>query len=140
MAHAILEHIAAQRGLSELSVRSAGTMGFEGSAALENARRVCEEHGLSLRGFRSSALTPLLIAEADRVLVMEDSHFRKVQAMVDGRLGNGKLNMLSAFHPDRNLPREIPDPVGLRIEHFRVCFGVLEACLRGFLDSVVSHQ
>ena len=126
--------------MGDMVVKSAGTMGFEGAPAVENAGMVCQEKGLSLDRFRSSALSPDLIAEADQVLVMEDSHFCRVQALAQGQLLEGKLHYLSAFHTDPRLPREIPDPVGRRIEHFRVCYGVLEACLRGFLDAVVSPQ
>ncbi len=139
MAHAILEELARKRGLTELQVRSAGTMGFQRAPALDKAIAVCLEHGLSLEQFESSALTRELIEDADLVVVMEDAHFSRVQVLMDGQLLAGKLYYLSEFHPDKSLPREIPDPVSRGIEHFRHCFDVLEACLGGVVDSVVLH-
>ncbi len=140
MAHAILEEMCLRYELPDLVVRSAGTIGYTGAPPVGNAREVCLEHDLSLDEFQSSALSPELIRQADCVLVMSDSHFRRVEALAKGQPLSGKVHYISEFHSDCQLPREIPDPVGRGIEHFRVCFGVLQDCLEGFLESVVSSR
>jgi protein-tyrosine-phosphatase len=80
MAAALAEWIAMQQG-AEVEVRSAGTLGLVDRPADPKVVAVCRELGLDLSGHRSAALTPELLAWADRVYVMEDAHAVAARAL-----------------------------------------------------------
>jgi protein-tyrosine-phosphatase len=74
VARSPLAEVMLQAALPGVDVTSAGVRAREGYAAAEESQRLAAERGLDLSGHRSRAVTPELIARADLVLTMSESH------------------------------------------------------------------
>ena len=86
MSAAIARRIAAERGLTDLVIGSAGTSAWEGAPASDGAMLVGLEHELDLNDHRSRQLTRELVAEQDVILAMGPHHLERVNALLaDGR-------------------------------------------------------
>ena len=68
------------RDQAGVDVGSAGVFAGDGAAASEQAVDAMGRLGIDLSGHRSRALTPQMIAEADQVYTMTESHRRAVLA------------------------------------------------------------
>lgn len=120
MAAAIARRLLAERGL-DVAVASAGTGAADGGPVSDGALLVAMEHGLALEGHRSRALSRELVAAADLILVMGDSHLARVQALG----GEGKSALLADFASGGREPRAIGDPFGGDLEVYRRTFDEL---------------
>ncbi len=77
MAAALLRKRLAGLGLAEqVQVMSAGIWARPGLPAVPIARSLLAEHGASLEGHLSQPVTEAMLAAADLVIVMEESHRR----------------------------------------------------------------
>ena len=130
MAEVLLRDLSRKANLS-ITVRSAGTMDIEGAEAVLNARTVCRENGLSLEGFKSTALSRVELEDFDIILTMEVRHRKIIQELVEG--SSPTVRLLGEFLPGEKQPFEIADPVGRDIAAFQDCFALLKRCLDGFL-------
>lgn len=75
-------HAAALAGARDLPllVQSAGLAATEGQAAPRQVVQVMAEIGLDLSGHRARKVSDALLAESDRVLVMELAHLHRLEA------------------------------------------------------------
>ncbi|MCU0722163.1 MAG: L-threonylcarbamoyladenylate synthase [Planctomycetes bacterium] len=119
MAAALMEQALARRlgtapeGLAEAGFRveSAGTGGFGGAPASEDAVAAMDEAGADLSGHRSRAVTATLVDEADFVYVMTRRH-------------RNAIHDFSVADPDRIRladpgGRDVSDPLGGGLEEYR---------------------
>lgn len=106
MAEEIARDLLARRPIDEppVVVHSAGTTATDGDAISPEAREAVESLGMKFAKFRSVALTPALIEEADVIFAMTRAHARAVLAM--DPTAESKLQLLD---PDGH---DIPDPIG----------------------------
>jgi protein-tyrosine-phosphatase len=81
----------------------------EGASA--KAREAASEHGLDLSGHEATALTPAMLARADRVFVMERSQAERITSLLPEEAGHVEL-----LDPEG---AEIPDPAGEGVEAYR---------------------
>lgn len=131
MAEVIVRRVLEQRGWDHVVVRSAGAGAYEGAEASGGAVRAVEAAGLSLEDHRSTALTPELVAWADRIVVMSPSHALAVAGMG----GSDKVAALGAFAPgaDPEDPPAVADPFGgsdeIYAETYRVIADLVERML-----------
>ena len=110
-----------------VEARSAGTLGLIDRPADPKAVAVCRERGLDLSTHRSQGLTPELLAWADHIIVMEQSHAAHLREYYDVR--GDKILPLGPFGGYG----DIPDPIGGWTFTFRWCRRRLEASLDGLL-------
>jgi protein-tyrosine-phosphatase len=136
MAAEIARRVAAERGLTDVTVASAGTGAFEGSAASDGALLVSMEKGGDLSGHRSQPLTRSLVESSDVVLVMGDKHL----ARVDELGGAGKSWLLTDYASHGGEVRSVSDPFGGDLETYRATYDELEAEIRRALDRVVANR
>ena len=136
MAEAIARRVAAERGLTDVEVSSAGTGAWDGSGASEGALLVSLERGLDLNAHRSRVLTQDLIAAADLVLVMGPSHLQQVEEMG----GAGKTHLLTGYGSSGAAQRGIADPFGGTLENYRETFEELEREVRLAFDRIVADR
>jgi len=122
MAEAYLKKRARDEGLA-IEVRSAGTLGIEGSRPTTEALRVLEEQGVKTDGYGSKALTGDLIKWADLVLVMEPSHRTAVISRMPEAADKTKL--LGEFNSEERY-LIIPDPIGQPIGFYRKVFELIQ--------------
>jgi protein-tyrosine-phosphatase len=122
MAEAIGRRIAAERGLHDVHVSSAGTGAVDGSPASDGAMLVAMEHGLTVHAHRSRALTAELVREADLILVMGDGHLDRVRALG----GGDRAELLTSFASGGVVTRPISDPFGAGLDVYRQTFAELQ--------------
>lgn len=138
MAEGIARAVAAERGLHDLVIESAGTGAaplprdpdVPGPSASDGALLVAMENGLDLNEHRSRPLTRELVDAADLVLAMGDRHLDRVLELG----GAGKAHLLTAFASEGRSQQPIEDPFGGPLSAYRVTFEELDREIRRALD------
>lgn len=136
MAEAIARRVAAERGLTDVDVSSAGTGAWDGSGASEGALLVGIERNLDLNTHRSRLITPELVDEADLILVMSASHLEQVEEIG----GAGKTHLLTAYAANGGAGRGVADPFGGTLDTYRETFAELEREIRLAFDRIVAER
>lgn len=110
MAQAIARDLCRDRQSSEIpQFLSAGIAASEGLGAAPEAIRTLAERDIDARNHRTRQLTPDLLARADFVYAMTESHLRAVRAMDP----SARIDLLDPAGGS------IPDPVGLSATIYR---------------------
>ena len=130
MAEAIARRLIAGRGLTGLTVASAGTSAWEGAPASDGAMLVGIERKLDLSGHRSRALSPEIVDAASLVLTMGPHHLERVEALG----GGGKAHLLTDFAEENSAGRAISDPFGGGLDQYRETADELERLIGRALD------
>ncbi len=133
MAEAIARRASLDRGLTDVTVTSAGTGAYDGAAASDGALLVGMENGLDLGLHRARLLTPDAVAEADVVLTMSPQHLARVVELG----GAGKSHLLTAFAAGDGSASGVADPFGGDLEQYRATFAQLDREIRRALDRVL---
>ncbi len=136
MAAEIARRVAAERGLSDVTVASAGTGAFEGSAASDGALLVAMENGGDLSGHRSQPLTRELVETSDLVLVMGDRHLTRVEELG----GAGRAWLLTDYASHGGDARPVSDPFGGELATYRATYEELETEIRRAFDRLVASR
>jgi protein-tyrosine phosphatase len=132
LAEAIARHEAARRNWTTVECRSAGILAAEGDPASEGARIVAGRRGIDLDDHRAANITPELIAWADLVIGMSESHLR-----VACDLGAGeKAALLTGFLPEEHPAHLGPvvDPVGRDTAAYEETWELIEDSIRSLFD------
>lgn len=129
MAEVITRARAAQRGLSGIRVRSAGTMAYEGSPASAGARTAVGDRGLELDRHTARLLGEDELEWADLVLTMSPSHLASVEALGRGRC---YAEVITAFAGD--VSGGVRDPFGGSDDRYRDTCAQLERLVEAVLD------
>ena len=135
MAAAIARRMAAERGLTDIEVSSAGTSAWEGAPASDGALLVGLEHELDLNEHRSRQLTRDMVAGQDVILAMGPHHLERVNALG----GEEKAHLLTAYASHGGSARAISDPMGSELDVYRVTFEELEREIRRVFDRLASE-
>ena len=136
MAAALAQHLAAERGLGDLEVSSAGTSAWDGMPASDGALLVGMEHGLDLSAHRARQVTPEIVADADIILTMGPHHLDRVDAVG----GNGKTFLLTDYASHGASRRAVSDPFGGGLEVYRDTVEELEREIRQVLDRLAAER
>ena len=129
MAEVLTRARAAQRGLSGIRVRSAGTMAFQGSPASAGARTAVGERGLALDDHAARLLGEDELEWADLVLVMPPSHLAAVEALSRGRC---YAEVITGFAGD--MAGGVADPFGGSDDRYRDTCAQLGRLVEAVLD------
>lgn len=133
MAEALAKKIASQRGISNLTVSSAGTNAWDNATATDEALLVGMEREIDLAGHRARKLTSTIVSEADLILVMTPGHVEQVVQLG----GRGKVHVIDEYAvgvPNRG----ITDPYGGDLDAYRQTADVLEKMLERVFDRIRS--
>jgi protein-tyrosine-phosphatase len=136
MAEAIARQIAAERGLADVVVASAGTGAYDGSTASDGALLVGMERGTDLGEHRSRQLTQDEVASADTILVMSPQHLQRVRDLG----GEGKAFLLTEFASHGANARTVSDPFGGDLEMYRATYDELDREIRRAFDRLVPQS
>jgi protein-tyrosine phosphatase len=130
MAEAIARAELMERGWQHVDVRSAGVSADAGAAASPGAVDVSQENALDLSAHTSHPLSAELIAWADLILAMSESH---LHAIVD--LGGGeKAKLVTAFLEGDAAGQPVLDPFGGDHDSYRHTFQQLRDAVGALLD------
>ena len=125
-----------QRGMSGITVSSAGTSAWSDSAASDGAMLVALEHGLDLGHHRARQLSPDIVARATLLLTMGPHHLDRAEALG----GNGRSWLLTAYAGGTSCARAISDPFGGDLEGYRSTFTELAAEIAAIFDRLATEQ
>lgn len=162
MMELLLRAALSRSGSAPLLVSSAGTHAQPGTAAHPYAVRALAEHGVDATGWGATRLSLELVEGADLILTAAAEQRREVVAMSPAAAdrtftlldfsawlesapamapgADGAPDLLAraaagrAARPDGHPERDLPDPMGRGLRHFRVCRRRVEAALVPFLD------
>jgi protein-tyrosine-phosphatase len=129
MAAAITRAELQKRGWTHVSVASAGAATIAGHSASEHAQQVLQEHGIDISDHQTQQLTPELVAEADLVLVMSNSHLVYV---IDAG-GAEKAAMITDFLDNDEAGMPIEDPFGAGLEAYQHTYQQLSTAVNALL-------
>ncbi len=136
MAESIGRRIAAEKGLTDVEVRSAGTAAWEESPASDGALLVSLERGTDLSGHRARLLTRELLDQYDLVLAMGPHHLERVEAIG----GKGKTYLLTTYGSRGASDRPIGDPFGGDLSLYRETYDELEREIRRAFDRLAAER
>lgn len=134
MAEAIARRLIADRGLSSVTVGSAGTSAWPDAPASDGALLVAMEQGLDLSQHRARQLSPELVAGADLILTMGPHHLERAEALG----GEGRSHLLTGYAG--NNPRPVSDPFGGDLSVYRATAAELEQEIRAVLDKAMAER
>lgn len=136
MAAAIARKLAAERGLHDVTVASAGTGALDGAPASDGALLVGMEAGVDLAPHRARALTREVVADADLILVMGGGHLERVRQLG----GEDRAHLLPDYAAGADSGRQISDPFGADLAVYRATYAELEAEIARALDRLVAER
>jgi len=125
-----MRHRLAEEGI-EAEVRSAGTLGFDGTPPSKETIKVLSKDGVSTEGLESTPLSKEIIDWADIILVMEPMHRMKV--LTEDHNVENKVELLGIYNPERE-DIAIPDPIGRTFAFYRVTYRMVKQSIDGFLE------
>ena len=141
MAEGIARAVAADRGLSDVAVESAGAGAnpFPPGTPMpeigpsDGALLVSLEHGIDLGAHRARPLSRELVEQADLVLAMGERHLARVRELG----GAGKSFLLTEFASHGEHARGVADPFGGDLAAYRETYDDLDREVRRALDRLV---
>jgi protein-tyrosine-phosphatase len=136
MAEAIARRLAAERGLEDVIVSSAGTSAWEGAPASDGALLVALEHDLDLNGHRAQVLTRELVAGVDLILTMSPHH--RERAIVLG--GESRTHLLTDYAAKTVTGRPVQDPFGGELDIYRETFDELTREIGQVMDRLAAER
>lgn len=132
IAEAITRRAAAERGLADVVVSSAGSSAWEGAPASDGALLVGIERRLDLSGHRSRPVSPEIVDAADLILAMGPHHLERLEALG----GAGKTWLLADYAERSATGRAIVDPFGGGLDVYRATVDELERLVASVLDRI----
>jgi protein-tyrosine-phosphatase len=135
LAEVLLGRALGERGVSDLSVSSAGTGAWDGAPASEGAYLVALERGLDLSGHRARLLTREVVERADLVLTMARHHRARVQELG----GEGRVFVLGEYAGRAGDEAEVSDPFGGDLEVYRATCAELELLVSAVAERLVAE-
>ena len=135
LAAAIARAAAAERGLGDVEIASAGTSTWDGAPASDGALLVGLERHADLSGHHARQLTGEIVADADLILAMGPHHVDRIEALG----GAGKTHLLAAYTGGAG-DRAISDPFGGNLDTYRATYDELETEIRRLFDRLAIER
>lgn len=130
LAEALAKKVAAERGIADFTVSSAGTNAWDGSPPSDGALLVGIERQLDIGAHRARKLTRDLVGAADLILVMSTAHLDFVRQLG----GSGKVHLIDEFASSGGTSEGVNDPFGGDLDGYREAVDTLEHSIRGMFD------
>jgi protein-tyrosine phosphatase len=134
MAMALLRKRLGDLKLEEVwDVDSAGTWGFDGVPATDNAIQTMQERGLDLGDHRSRKVTEEMLSSYDLILTMENFHKEAVQ--IEFPEYADKVYMLSEMVGEA---WDVKDPVGNPLQDYRTTADLIERTIEDGVERILA--
>ena len=128
MAEGMLRHLFAEKFKEIVTVSSAGTDALHGNQATFFAIQTMKKYGIDISHHRARRLNRSMVANADLILAMEQTHLKIIRATQ--LFGNSKAHLMSRFDSSRK-PSDIPDPIGGGLDLYMESAKRIHNCLDG---------
>lgn len=136
MSEALARRLAAERGLHDVAVSSAGTSAWEGAPASDGALLVAMEQGIDLNAHRARVLSKEIVEESDLILVMSVHHRERALALG----GEGRTFLLTDYASRSSLGNPVLDPFGGDLDTYRSTFAEMEREITRVLDRIAAQR
>jgi len=125
----------------DVVIKSAGTLGIEGSPAARYSVEIVKEMGGDISGHRSQGVAEELIAEADLILAMASEHLEYLSSEFPKYREN--IFLLKRFARAANESAnadddDIFDPIGTSKETYQACAEIIDEELERILPTLVN--
>ena len=121
------------RGLGTISVQSAGFIG-PGRPTPDFGLDAAEAHGVDLSGHRSKLVTPDMVRDDARwIVIMDSSHGKRL--VRDFGAATEQLLHLGDLDPEPIERRTIPDPFDQDLDVFEACYARISRCFDAFVEA-----
>ncbi|MDP8217498.1 MAG: L-threonylcarbamoyladenylate synthase [Candidatus Theseobacter exili] len=136
MAEGVLKEIFCNR--IDVFVHSAGVCAFQGMPPAVPAVYVMSEAGINIAGKRANILTPQMVDDADKILVMTDDHKRAVTKLACNKKEAEDKTRLIMNYSDKLMDKEkeVPDPIGMPFNIYRQCIDLMRPAIEKFARSI----
>jgi protein-tyrosine-phosphatase len=139
MCEALMKRVLADYPQVNVAVASAGLNATEGRAAHPWAVAAAREFGIHLEHHRARLLTKEMVTQADAIFAMD--YQNQVQLLSRWPESKNKVYLLSAYAGPGYRCAEIADPYYLDEDHTRICYQILDICVRNLTDILCrGHQ
>jgi protein arginine phosphatase len=135
LAEALLRRALVERGLTEVTVESAGTGAWDGAPASEGAYLVALERGLDLSSHRARLLTREIVEDTDMIFTMARHHRARVHELG----GEGRVFVLGEYAGRAGDEAEVGDPFGGDLEVYRDTCAELETLIATVADRLAEE-
>jgi protein-tyrosine phosphatase len=136
MAEGIAKKLADDKGISNLSVSSAGTGTADGFPATDYAVEAAHHWDIDISNHRSTVLTKDIVYQADLILAMSHEHVEKILTLDRGAAS--KTYLLKGFPSPYNPGQErVEDPIGGSLEQYNQTFLELDEVIRKMFPRIV---
>ena len=136
MAVGMLRHFMPENFREIITVASAGTDALHGNQATALAIQAMKQVGIDISDHRARRLNRSMVAEADLILAMEQTHLKIIQGMLF--FGAGKTHLLSRFDNTRE-PYDIQDPISGDLDLYTESANLIHNCLDGIYSYIEEH-
>jgi len=134
MAQKLFEKLLEEEGLSQkVQVASAGTAVPLGLKPIHGTIWVLKEDGIDAKDYRAQKLDPLLLNQADLIVVMEKKHRQHLLEKNPGL--EPKIFLINQFLPEGNF-LDLPDPIRKPLSVYRKTKENIKKTLPGILKKV----
>ena len=135
MAERILRGELKKRRKHNVHISSAALIDMKGEPADPVAAKLLKASGYDDAGHQSRLLTEEMVAQADLMLVMEDSHRKLILEQYPP--AEGKVRLLKSYSRDyTEADGDIRDPYRMSIYHYRLCFSEIYLSIQGLLKCI----
>lgn len=126
-------------GRNDIEVSSAGVAASNGAPASSETLAVLNKRGISLKGFKSRAVTDAVLDAATHVFAMTEGHLEVLEARFPQH--SDKYYLIREFSgiTDKRQGTDVPDPIGMGPAAYEEVAKVLEAAIPAivaYVDSV----
>ncbi|HSM15837.1 MAG TPA: low molecular weight protein arginine phosphatase [Gemmatimonadales bacterium] len=136
IAEALAKRTLEERGVSDVTVASAGTGAWDGAPVSEGAYLVGLERQIDLSRHQATLLTREVVTAADVILTMARHHRARVE-----ELGGGdKVHLLSEYAGGGGEDPEVRDPFGGDLQEYRHTFDQLERLLEPAIARILRER
>lgn len=138
-AHGIFEKELKTRGLTDITVDSAGTGDWHlGRAPDARATAAAKNRGIELAHLRARLVTPADFSEFDYILAMDDQNLRDLKDMAPAGY-QGHLGLFLDFSRQQAY-REVPDPYYGDGDGFETVLDLVEDAVDGLLTHIGANR
>ena len=117
-------------GHANVMIASAGTLGIQGCLADPAARTLALERGFDIQTHRSRGITAQDLERADLIVVMEQAHKNRIEALDPAAAARTRL--VREYERDGQGAKvpDLTDPIGKPREEIVVILDLLERCVQ----------
>jgi protein-tyrosine-phosphatase len=138
LAEMLLRHEAAKRGLSDVSVSSAGLFAFPGNRADPHMAAYLKDKGIGSGPHEARQVTKREIDWADLILVMEKQQQEMIGEMWPE--AERKVELLGKYSADGSIADDIVDPFGRSSYHYRVSQAQITRAIESLVNKLLSKS